>query len=288
MKSKPWLRALLVLGLMSAWPGCGKDAPADEPAAEDAGFTGDGASPGEGCTFTSDCKNGLVCVGDLCLIPGTDAGAVTDTGPDKPMDNIDIDNYTNNWVRGYTIQLSFKGGPADGDKLLFQRDLYEAPKTISFGSTHYTQGEVGFTVVDDFQVMMPNAKGKEVGFQLRNELNFGLVVGSGINPVHVDKAGEYPFACKPPTIKVGFKNFSYKSSCPKLTGRINIISYGNETGQKMTGDFIGRLQAYFQQGAYLDDCNPDHTAHSCKKPEWYVDVKGYFGFELPEKDKGGG
>ncbi len=283
-----WLRVLLALVLLLPMSGCGKSVTPDEPTAKDVEFTGDGAGPGEGCTFTSDCKNGLVCSGDLCLIPGADAGKVVDTGGGSLNGEIDLKNYTNNWVRGYSIQLSFKGGPADGDEMLLQRDLYEVPGSFSFGSTHYSQGEVGLAVADTVQVKVKNDKGEEVTTQLENWFNFGLVVGSDVNPVHVDKTGDYPFNCKAPFIRVQYKFNTYMSTCPKLSGRIKIINYGNDVGQKMTGDFIGRLQAYFKQGSFPDDCNPDHTVNTCKKPDWYVDVKGFFSFELPEKDKGGG
>ncbi len=280
---------LLALALTFACAACGNDEQPADTGAKDVVFTGDGAGPGEGCTFTSDCKEGLICAGDKCLIPGTDAGTPVDTGGGGKSDaGIDLDNYTNNWARGYSIQLSFKGGPADGDKYVFHRDLYDSPQAFSFGSTHYTQGEVGFAVADTFKVKVLNDKGKEVEIQLENWLNFGLVVGSDINPVHIDKAGEYPFNCKAPFIRIGYRFSSYMSTCPKLAGKINIIEYGNNTGQKMSGDFIGRLQAYYKQSSYPDDCNPDHTLHTCKKADWYVDIKGYFGFELPEKDKGGG
>lgn len=277
----------LILASLAATLACGEEE-RPPPAEKDAGFSGDGAGPGETCTFTSDCKQGLVCVGTQCLIPGVDAGSVAkDAGSAQPK-TIDLKNYSNNWAKGYSIQLSFKGGPADGDELLFHRDLYAIPQAFSFGSTHYSQGEVGFAVQDTMKVMLPNAKGKEVEYQLEIWQNFGLVVGSGVNPVHVDEAGDYPFGCKPPFLRIFFKGFAYKSTCPKLNGRITVQEYGNNTGQTLSGEFIGRLQAYFKQGPYPDDCNPDHTLKTCSKPEWYVDVKGYFGFELPEKDAGGG
>lgn len=285
MKSNGRWLILLALALL---PGCGNDDKGPVPE-KDAGFSGDGASPGEGCTFTSDCKKGLVCAGDLCLIPGIDAGPVDTGGGGGGKDaGIDLKNYSNNWAKGYSIQLSFKGGPADGDELIFHRDLYTISQAFSFGSTHYSQGEVGFAVQDTIKVMLPNEKGKDVEYQLEIWQNFGLVVGSSINPVHVDEVGDYPFGCKPPFLRIFFKGFAYKSTCPKLNGRITIQEYGNNTGQTMSGEFIGRLQAYFKQGPYPDDCNPDHTLKTCNKPDWYVEVKGYFGYELPEKDKGGG
>ena len=269
--------------------GCGNDDSGADTDPKDAGFSGDGAGPGQGCTFTSDCKQGLVCAGDLCLIPGVDAGPVDSGGGGGGKDaGIDLSNYSNNWAKGYSIQLSFKGGPADGDELIFHRDLFSNPQAFSFGSTHYSQGEVGFAVADTIKIFLPNEAGKEVEYQIEIWQNFGLVVGSPINPVHVDKAGDYPFSCKAPSLRIYFKGFAFQSTCPNLNGQMRILEYGNDTGQTMSGEFIGRLQAYFKQTTYNDDCNPDHTLKTCNKPDWYVDVKGYFGYELPEKDKGGG
>lgn len=272
------------VGLCLALSGCG-GGDKSEGEAVDAGYWGDGSGPGEACTFASDCKQGLVCKASKCALPQTDAGGgAPDTvaqGGDVP---INLDGYVNSWVRGYSIELQFHGGPADGDHLIFHRDLYEIPQAFSFGSTHYTQGEVGLAVADTIKTFLPDDKGKLVETMIEIWMNFGLVVGSPINPVHTDKAGSYPFSCKPPMLRIFFKGFAYQSTCPKLNGVIEIDEYGNDTGQRMGGHFLGRLQSYFKKTAFPNDCDATHTAETCKKADWYVDVKGYFRFELPGKD----
>lgn len=196
-----------------------------------------------------------------------DASSATDTGP------------VNNWAQGYTIDLTFHGGPADGKKLHLNRDLFGLATVFSFGSTHYTHGEVGFAMTDTMQVDVGGVQS-----QVEIILNFGFVVGSSVNPVHTDKAGEYPFSCRPPMVRIFFKNYWYRSTCAGLDGKFVLTDYANTEGGTMAGNFAGRIQAYFPDTSAPDDCDASHIAKTCKKPDWYADVTGVFGFTLPAKD----
>lgn len=203
----------------------------------------------------------------------------TDAGVDAGSTKADT-GLSNNWAQGYTIDLDFHGHPtADGKKLHLNRDLYGVTTAFSFGSTHYTQGEVGFAMTDTMQVDVDGVQS-----QVEIILNFGLVVGSSANPVHTDKAGVYPFSCRPPMVRIFFKNYWYRSTCAGLVGKMDITDYSNVEGGTMAGSFEGRIQAYFPDTNAWDDCQADHIAKTCKNVAWYADVKGSFGFTLPPKD----
>jgi uncharacterized membrane protein len=267
-----WLALLVttLLGCTPAGPSAAKDDGSDASAQK-------GAAKGGACAFSNDCAAGLKCVDKVCRSSDFDAGS-TQTDP-TDISEVDLSNYFNNWAKGYTLQLDFHGGDADGKRVLLQRDLFEIPSAFSFGSTHYTQGEVGFAVADTVQI---DVDGQQE--QIEVLFNFGLVVGSAVNPVHVDKKGPYPFACKPPALRIFFKGFAYKSTCPDLKGSFDLDQFGTETEETISGTVQGRMQAYFKKSAYPDDCKAEHSKNTCKKPDWYVDIKGYFGFELPKKD----
>ncbi|HAN32232.1 MAG TPA: hypothetical protein DCQ06_11595, partial [Myxococcales bacterium] len=149
----------------------------------------------------------------IAVICITSMGCSEDPAPSAPdtatTQSVDAGSkdagLTNNWAQGYTVDLEFHGGPADGRKIRLQRDLYGIQTVFSFGSTHYTQGEVGFAMTDTLQV---DVEGIES--QVEFILNFGLVIGSSKNPVHTDKAGNYPFSCKPPMVRVFYENFWFR------------------------------------------------------------------------------
>ncbi len=204
--------------------------------------------------------------------------AVADVALDATTANKD-GGLANNWAQGYTIDLEFHGGPADGKKLHLNRDLFGVNTAFSFGSTHYTHGEVGFAMTDTLQVDVEGVQS-----QVEIILNFGLVVGSSVNPVHTDKAGVYPFTCRPPMVRIFFKNFWFRSTCTGLTGKFDISDYANVEGGTMAGSFTGRIQAHFVDPSFPDDCDATHNAKTCNKPDWYADVTGVFGFTLPPKD----
>lgn len=189
---------------------------------------------------------------------------------------------TNNWVQGYNFTVEFHGSYADGKKLTIERDLYDiagSKQVFSFGSTHYSFGEIGFAMTESLN---PKVDGKDLPMDF--QLNFGLVKGSSKNPVHVDKAGTYSFGCKAPEIRFDFMAENYRSTCAGLDGKFVITEWSNETGGEFRGTFEGRLSAYDDRPDKPNPCDADANKLVCKRPEVYADVKGQFGFTLPEKD----
>jgi hypothetical protein len=222
------------------------------------------------------------CTAEPTTEPADDSAA-SDTGADAaPTDGV------NSWAQGYSAHLVVRGGIADGVVLDVSRDLFDIPTAFSFGSTHYTHGEVTFAVADTFTVQSPDSKGKLVETPIEIGLNFGFVVGSSVNDVDTDKAGTYAFSCQPPSIRVFFENSQYRSTCDGLVGNVVVTDYANTTGGRMAGTFKGRIQAVYPSASYPDDCDPAQNAQTCKKPDRYIEIEGVFGFTLPEKADGGG
>lgn len=219
---------------------------------------------------------------------GGDSEEPAKTDSTGAVDASDSGGSTASWAQGYTVKLKFHGGEADGIELDLDRDLYAIPTAFSFGSTHYTMGEVGLAVADTFTVKLKNPAGREVPWLLEVGLNFGLVIGSTANPVHTDKAGTYPFSCSPPNIRIFFETLRYESTCDGLSGAIVIKDYANTTGGRMTGTFSGKLQAVFPNASPGSMCDADVNAKICKKPEIWAEIEGHYGFTLPEKNSGGG
>lgn len=232
----------------------------------------------------------LIAWGALCALAGcsddtsggTGAAADGATAADTPS----ADVGKSAWAQGYSLRATFHGGPAGGLALDLERDLFAIPEAFSFGSTHYVHGEVGFAVTDTFIQQRRNAQGVKIDVPVEIILNFGLVVGSSVNPVHTDKAGTYPFSCKPPSIRVVYKGTQYRSTCQGLTGSIDIKEYANQTGGRVAGSFAGRLESAYPPAGMTDEC-ADAKA-MCKKPEIYAEITGHFGFTLPTKADGGG
>lgn len=221
--------------------------------------SGDGAAE-------SDSKNA-----DTSADTGTSADAASKSDADP-----------NNWNQGYTLNAKFTGGYPDGKKLHIERDLFDSAaskQAFSFGSTHYSLGEIGFAVTE---TLYPEVDGKKL--QLQFQLNFGLVKGSSANPVHVDKAGEYPFSCKAPEVRVSFMTEDFRTTCGGLDGKFVITDWSNSTGGEFRGHFKGRVGRYYDKPDKPNPCEADKEKLLCKSPEIYVDVDGYFGFTLPEKD----
>ncbi len=227
-----------------------------------------------------------------CSDPGPSSAADTGSAPDVADSAGEVaDSATvGGWSQGYSITLDFVGGQADGIDLDLDRDLYEIPTAFSFGSTHYVHGEVGFAVADTMTLKLDDGKGGTVDSQIEISFNFGLVIGSAVNPVHTDKAGPYPFSCQPPEIRIFFKNTQFRSNCAGLTGSVVLDKYANVTGGTVAGTFQGRLQAYYPQAGATaaTPCDATENAKMCSKPDRYVEVKGHFGFTLPAKADGGG
>ncbi|GEM_PF-3063381 len=216
--------------------------------------------------------------------PDGDAKKAEDAGVDagnKDAGGGD-DTFENNWVQGYTVIIDFHGSYPDGKKVRIDRDLYDRADTkqfFSFGSTHYSLGEIGFALTES---LTPEIDGKTLPLEF--QLNFGLVKGSSANPVHVGKPGKYKFSCKAPEVRVSFMSVSYRSTCDGLDGEFEITDWSNETGGEFRGTFEGRIARYFDKSSKPDPCKPDQNKLMCKQPETYATVKGWFGFTLPNKD----
>ena len=225
---------------------------------------------------------GLVVVG-ACAAPAdgggaADAAAASDSAP---LDAPTKDTFFNNWNQGYTLQMRFHGGPADGAAIDLERDLFGNQTVFAFGSTHLAPPALALSVAESIQYP---AGGTTVPLEV--VFNFGLLIGNAELDGHTTQAGDYPFTCKPPMLKIFFKGFWYKSTCPELTGRIDVTDHATEQGGRFAGTVQGTLHAWFPKVSAADDCDPAHTALTCaaKDPDWTVDVDGYFGFELPAKD----
>lgn len=211
-----------------------------------------------------------------------DSGAV-DAAADDSGAAAGQDVLTNSWAQGYTIRMTFTGGPSAGKAFRLDRDLYENPAAFSFGNTHLPPQALAFSVREDVQV--------EVGAgtsQLTVSFNFGLLRGaSGTEFVaQTDEAGSYPFSCGPPTIQVNFEGFEYRSTCPGASGTIELTQWGDTEGDLFEGHFEGTLQGYFRDPNHLDDCAAGATDVTCNKPAFTVDVDGVFGFTLPAPNGG--
>jgi hypothetical protein len=207
------------------------------------------------------------------------------------------------WTQGYSATLTFHGGPADptgkGATLQLDRDLTSGASTVfAFGSTHLQWPAISLSMTDN--VYEINGKQTTLEFHL----GLGLLVGSGSGPnggppeVHTPAVGTYPFSCKPPLLRVVYKGFQYKSTCPDLNGEIQVTQWSKTAGGRMVGTFSGTLHFYFADPSHQDDCSTADTvkpgavadtAITCPvtKP-WSVDVQGHFGFTLPPPDGGAG
>lgn len=209
----------------------------------------------------------------------------TDTAADATADTKkatgDATN-TNNWVQGYSVTFEFHGSYADGKKFTIDRDLYDvaaSKQVFSFGSSHYSFGEIGFAMTES---LLPVVNGKKLPMEF--QLNFGLVKGSSKNPVHVDKAGTYPFGCKAPEVRVSFMAEDYRSTCNGTDGSFEITEWSDSPDGGFRGSFKGRIGAYNDLPGKLDPCDADSNKKVCKQPTVYADISGDFGFTLPEKD----
>lgn len=217
-----------------------------------------------------------------------DAAAVDTASADTGAVDVVPADSVNNWAQGYSAHFVVHGGTVDGFETTVSRDLFSIPTAFSFGSTHYTHGEVTFAVADTFNVDAPDSKGKLVATPIEIGINFGFVVGSSVNDVDTDKTGTYVFSCQPPSIRIFFENSQYRSTCDGLVGSLIVTDYANQTGGRMAGTFKGRLQAVYPNAGYPDDCDPAQNLQTCKKPDRFVEIDGVFGFTLPEKADGGG
>ena len=232
----------------------------------------------------------LLLPGAVACSDGDGGGDTTDnkedagkTEADSGGGGADIDE--NNCVQGYTLIVDFVGGIPGGKKLetiRIDRDLYDvaaSKQAFSYGSSHYTHGEISFAVSETLYPEVGTLKPP-----LEFQLNFGLIKGSAKNPVHVDKVGTYPFGCKAPEIRITFMTESYRSTCSGLSGEIEVTKWGDTTGDEFRGSFKGRVQRYYDKPDKPDPCEADKEKLLCKNPQIYAEVRGFFGFTLPDKD----
>ena len=200
--------------------------------------------------------------------------------PDAAMakDSIPADaKVVNNWVQGYSANLRFHGGIPDGQDVHLERDLHGTKTILSFGNTHLTPPALSFAVDDSVSVVLPGKPASPLQFTLR----FGFIAESSAQPLQCGKSGTYPFSCQSPAMLVTYKGFSYRSTCPGLQGAIVVTDWSQDPGGRFAGHFSGRLQAYKPDSQKLDDCAAANTKETCSKTDWWVDVDGVFGFELP-------
>ena len=225
------------------------------------------------------------CAGSPTAAPKTATPDIASVGSDAKDVQGDAP-AVNNHVQGYGAHLVFHGGEADGFDIHLDRDLYDAALTgtiFSFGSTHMQPPAISLAVQDDQMPLLTNPKtGKQAKTQLIMQFQFGNLVEAAAFPAVTPKAGNYPFSCKAPLLRVYFKNVTYKSTCPNLSGSILITDWSASKGGRFAGQFSGRLQGFYSSSQ--EDCVDAATA--CTKPEVYVDIDGTFGFELPPPDGG--
>lgn len=210
-----------------------------------------------------------------------DADAAADATKDTGQSKGDTEN-TNNWVQGYSVTFEFHGSYADGKKFTIDRDLYDvaaSKQVFSFGSTHYSFGEIGFAMTES---LAPVIGGKKLPMEF--QLNFGLVKGSSKNPVHVDKVGTYPFGCRAPEVRISFMAEDYRTTCDDANGSFEITDWSDSTGGEFRGSFKGRVSAYNDQPNKPNPCDAASNKLVCKQPKVWADVSGNFGFTLPSKD----
>ncbi len=229
---------------------------------------------------------GAAIVTSACSDPAGESSNAGDTSPASDAAGVDAivkDTFFNNWNQGYTLRMRFHGGPADGVEIDLERDLFGNQTVFAFGSTHLAPPALALSVQESIQYP---AGGTTVPLEI--VFNFGLLIGNAEYDAHTTKTADYPFSCTPPMVKIFFKGFWYKSTCPDLAGHIDVTDHTTEQGGRFAGTVQGTLHAWFPKisQAEADDCNPEHTALTCqvKEPDWTVDVDGYFGFELPPKD----
>lgn len=183
----------------------------------------------------------------------------------------------------YAASYTFHGGAFAGQTFQVERDLTQTSGVLSFGNSHLTYPAVAFAIEDQADQVVKGADGKWKPTKLALQLRFGILVPGPGFPVNTGAAGTYPLGCKPPMIQVVLATQMYRSSCPLSAGSGDIVvtKWAAEKDGHFAGTFKGRAYAYNYNSSYLDDCNPAHTAQTCKQPEIWVDVQGSFDFTLP-------
>ncbi|MBI5607829.1 MAG: hypothetical protein HY902_03005 [Deltaproteobacteria bacterium] len=206
----------------------------------------------------------------------TTASGDATTGGDTSLDTSLKSQY-------YAASYTFHGGAFAGQTFQVERDLTQTSGVLSFGNSHLAYPAVAFAIEDQADQVVKGADGKWKPTKLALQLRFGILVPGPGFPVNTGAAGTYPLGCKPPMIQVVLATQMYRSSCPLAAGSGDIVvsSWAAEKDGHFAGTFKGRAYAYNYNSSYLDDCNPAHTAQTCKQPEIWVDVQGAFDFTLP-------
>jgi hypothetical protein len=183
----------------------------------------------------------------------------------------------------YSAHYTFHGGAFGGQSFSVERDLTQTPGVLSFGNSHLTYPAVAFAIDDQVDEATKTAAGKWTSTKLALQLRFGILVPAQGFAVNTGAAGTYPLGCKPPLMQVVLATQMYRSSCPLSVGSGDIVvtQWAAEKGGHFAGTFKGRAYAYNYNSSFLDDCNANHTAQTCKQPEIWVDIGGEFDFTLP-------
>ncbi len=178
------------------------------------------------------------------------------------------------WTQGYCIQFSFHGQKYDGRSFTLERDLTGTSDTVVFGDSHMQPPAVSLALHDTWQLG-----------PYKDLVDFNLVFGNLVNAPgfvpFVPQVADYPFSCKPPYFEVTYGTNRYRSTCPGLTGDINVTTWTATPGHLFAGHFSGHLQQYLSQAGGDDDCLPAVSGPACKSAVSTVDVDGTFGITLP-------
>jgi hypothetical protein len=208
----------------------------------------------------------------------SDPAATPATGSTDASITADLAADTGPPLSGYRVDLTFHGGPSDGQKLHLEQ-TQSAISGFAFGSTHKQYPAISLSINDHQSLVIGKAPASPIDFQI----NFGNLVGSATDPLQCGEAGSYPFSCKPPGMKLIWKGITFRSECAGLQGAIVVTDWASKTGGRFAGSFAGTLQGWFTSTNTGDDCADAKIA--CKNPAITVDAEGAFDFVLPVPDK---
>lgn len=215
--------------------------------------------------------------------PAADAGiAKVDAGGDSGADVAPV----NNWSQGFSVKMTFHGGASDGVVVQMERDLEgHESTTFAFGSSHKVHPAISLSVQDSQYV---DGKPGAVQTKAEFQFNFGNLIESSADPLHVGKAGDYPFGCRPPNLFAKYKSVGYRSVCG-TAGHIVVTDWSASQGGRFAGYFAGTLHSVLPEAeqACESDAPFSPTAPltaACTKQDWTVEVEGTFGFTLPVPD----
>ncbi len=225
----------------------------------------------------------LAACGSKTTTPDTTAVEDTVTGTDAVVTPLDVASGGDigaglvcgeNWAQGYCIKFTFHGQKFDGRTFTLQRDLTGTSSTVVFGNTHMQPPAASLAIHDTWQLGTYKDP-------LDMNIVFGNLVETAGFPAFAPKADDYPFSCNAPYIDITYGNVRYKSTCPSLTGDINVKTWTSTPGEQFTGRFSGHLQQYLTDPGGSPDCDATTVGSKCKSALNTVDVEGTFGLTLP-------